>query len=127
MAKAYIVKTSVRADIKIDADEVPKILEGIRRGVPIVLRQGILNPSFFAAIVEDTERLENYHHDLSLARHEVENGTRKAPELKMLKDIFEGIKSLAEAKMALKPQARTEVQEEAAREERRLKSGNGTN
>ena len=48
----YILNLS-NTSIKIDEDEVNKILAGINTGQVVVLRQGVFNPSYFVSIEED--------------------------------------------------------------------------
>ena len=96
--QAYKVIMSRGQGISIDADEVAKVFDGIRRGQPILVRQGLINPSFFINIIEDTERLDNYFDDLHRNRHSYENGIATPPVFKKLKDIFADIKELADKK-----------------------------
>ena len=42
--------------IQIDEDELPSTLAGIERGLPVKVKQGIFNPSFYVSIIEDKER-----------------------------------------------------------------------
>lgn len=94
--KAYIVHMSVKnLDVRIDEEEIDKVLQGIRSGNPIKVKQGIINPSFFAGITVDVDRIKKYEDELSdtLRNNEqVEKlgiGFKKYPsEFKKLEDIF---------------------------------------
>jgi len=48
----YILNLS-NTSIKIDEDEINKILAGINTGQVVVLKQGVFNPSYFVSIEED--------------------------------------------------------------------------
>jgi len=54
----FIVKTS-NGEIKVDGTEIPKIIEGITSGSIIILKQGILNPSFLVSIIPDEQRVSD--------------------------------------------------------------------
>ena len=76
--KAYIVRMSVKnMDIRIDEDEINKVLQGIKTGAIIKVRQGIINPSFFAGITEDVERVNAYEQEL----RDILTNNRQAKEL----------------------------------------------
>lgn len=54
----FVVKTS-NGEIKVDGTEIPKIIEGITSGSIIILKQGILNPSFLVAVIPDEQRVSD--------------------------------------------------------------------
>lgn len=56
--KAYVVEMSNGSKIKIDQEEVEKVLKGIESGSVIVVKQGIINPSFFINIIQDEDRIQ---------------------------------------------------------------------
>ena len=57
--------------------------------MPVIVRQGIFNPSFFVSIVEDKERLEELEElNDSIKEHS------KRIELEPLIDIFKNVKLL---------------------------------
>ena len=95
--KAYIVRMSVKnMDIRIDEDEINKVLQGIKTGAIIKVRQGIINPSFFAGITEDVERVNAYERELRdiLANNEQREKLgigqeHKARSFQKLQDVFE--------------------------------------
>lgn len=78
----YIVKLSNKAEIPIDEDEVPRVVEGLKSGTLVKVRQGIFNPSFFVAVVEDEKRKPINHYF---------DGEIERPNLP---DIFTNIKKL---------------------------------
>lgn len=57
--QAYIIKMSAGIDLRIDFDELEKVVSGLKTGNSVKCRQGIFNPSFYVAIVEDRKRIEN--------------------------------------------------------------------
>ena len=94
--KAYIVRMSVKnMDIRIDEDEIAKVLKGIQAGAIIKVRQGIINPSFFAGITEDVERVNAYEQELrdiltnnEQCRQLNVGSTKSARKFETLKDVF---------------------------------------
>lgn len=80
MAKAFLVKM-IGFDIPIEEDEVIKVVDGVNRGVVKILKQGIMNPTSFAGIIEDKNREKI-----------IVNGTTSGEsghyENKPLKDLF---------------------------------------
>ena len=78
--KAYLVKM-IGFDIPIEEDEITKVVDGVQRGVVKILRQGVMNPTSFAGIVEDKNR-----------EKVMVNGSTPGEsghyELKPLKDLF---------------------------------------
>ena len=101
--KAYVVKMSTRDNIQIDADEVALVLRGITQGQPIKVRRGIINPSFYTAIVEDVDRIKSYLDEINriadsnLHYENYQLGHKKElPEFQSLADIFEGVKLLSD-------------------------------
>jgi hypothetical protein len=98
--KAYLLETS-KSSISIDADEISKVMKGIETNRPIVLRQGIFNPSYFVAIKEDRDRISEYlklTSEIGRQNEQAEKygaGTRNdIPEFKKLRDIFSDVKLL---------------------------------
>ena len=95
--KAYIVRMSVKnMDIRIDEDEIAKVLKGISSGAIIKVRQGIINPSFFAGITEDVERVNAYEQELrDVFIHNDQckqlniGEPKKARNFQKLQDVFE--------------------------------------
>jgi len=95
--KAFIVKMS-GLNVKIDQDEVNSVVAGIMSGRPIKVRQGIINPSYYIGIVEDTDRVKQYLDEVNRIVANNKNyesyqiGTKeRIPEFTKLADIFSGI------------------------------------
>ncbi len=93
---AYLVELSNKTKIQIDPNELPRVLEGIKSGNPVIVRQGIFNPSFFVDIVQDEKRITEVMEDNKLRKFAIEQGMEKPVQLKPLKDIFEESKHLLE-------------------------------
>ena len=55
--KAYLIEMSNGRKIQIDPDELPIVIASIRKGVPVKVKQGFFNPSFFVDIIQDKDRL----------------------------------------------------------------------
>ena len=94
--KGYFVVLSTKDCVRCDSDEVKGVLEGIEKGAIIVLRQGIINPSFFVSIIEDKKRNEELRSKVFNVLRENEfilgmgedKGFKSLPEVKRLQDIF---------------------------------------
>lgn len=94
--QAYKIIVSSGPAIRIDYEEVSRVLTGISDGKVVMLKQGILNPSFFVSIVEDTERIKEYFDEVDRKKHFIREGIEKTPEFKKLKNIFEEVILLEE-------------------------------
>ena len=101
MTKCYLVKLSDKTEISIDGDEVQTVVAGITSGSIVQCKQGMFNPSFFVALVEDEDRLRDlvttegkmgFTGEGKNMRQEWIPGTAK--ELKPLRDIFADMKLL---------------------------------
>ena len=53
-----IILSNSKETITIREEELPKILKGITAGSPVIVQEGIFNPSYFVAIVPDNERMQ---------------------------------------------------------------------
>lgn len=89
----YLLKTS-KSEIPIDADEIPKIMTGLQKGVITMLRQGIFNPSFFDSIVFDEKLHKNFLED---KKYDIRDG--KVTEIPAYNDHFTEVKVLLEKKV----------------------------
>ncbi len=88
--KAYQIVMSRGDSIKIDSDEIPKVIQAITSKSPAIVRSGIFNPSFYVSIIEDTDRMEKFWDD---TKYPDEQGKRlNGPN--QIKDIFEKINLL---------------------------------
>ena len=83
----YILKLS-STSMKVDEDELPKILKGIKDWNVVILRQGIFNHSYFLAVIKDTHRDFSLVEDKAKMRWSIEQGYTKEPKLELLEDIF---------------------------------------
>ena len=91
---AYLIELSNKRSIKIDPSELPKVLEGIKSGNPVIVKQGIFNPSFFVSIVLDEKRITEIVDENKLRRFAIEQGMERSAKLEPLKNIFEQVKLL---------------------------------
>lgn len=89
LTKAYIVRLSGNIEIKIDQDELMKVVSGIHGKQSIVVRNGMINPSFYIGIVADEKRIENWLDDLKYLDPS-EKARRRMNGMEPLKNIFEG-------------------------------------
>lgn len=90
----YLIELSNKRNISIDAEELPKVLEGIKSGNPVIVKQGIFNPSFFVSIVKDEKRITEVFEENKMRKFDIEQGTAKLAELKPLENIFKELKLL---------------------------------
>lgn len=58
--KAFIVSHSNGKDIKIDQEEYPKVMKAVDTGRPVMVKQGMINPSFVVNITLDNQRIRNW-------------------------------------------------------------------
>ena len=54
-----IILSNTKETITIREEELKKVLKGISSGNPVVILEGIFNPSYYVAIVEDKERMRS--------------------------------------------------------------------
>lgn len=100
--QAYIVHLSSKCSLKVDADELTKIIEGLKSGQLVILRQGIFNPSFFICMEADRDRLDSYYSDLEEIKKSNDQydrlgigWKRDEKEFQPLQDIFSDVKLLS--------------------------------
>ena len=94
--KSYKIVMMNRHEIRIDAEELPKVIKAISAGSPAILKQAIFNPSSYSHIVEDNSRLVKEQLTDELG-HYIEKYKMHYEEIP---DIFEGIKEITELKSA---------------------------
>lgn len=82
LKRAYKAVLSTKHEIKIDEDEIDIVLQAVANGQMIRVKQGIINPSYLATIVEDTERRDRFLDDTKHNIDEREQG------MKPLRDII---------------------------------------
>ncbi len=80
----YLIISSGGFQLQIDADELPKVIQGIKSGSPAMVRMGIFNPSFFIGIKLDKKRMREQ------AILDSPGGYKLQP-IKLLEDIFIGV------------------------------------
>ena len=96
--RVYKVILSTKTEIKLDAEEIQSVFDAIQRGGLAKVKQGVINPSYIAAIIEDEERkLEFLRQAGDVERHNEQDtrysGGKNQKQLKglvPLGDIFEG-------------------------------------
>lgn len=98
--KCFKVILSTKTEVKCDKNEIQRVIEGITNGGIIKLKQGLINPSFIVAVIEDEERrtrfveevnsiAQNNHQDREY--HGGKNQRQLPSGIKPLKDILNGI------------------------------------
>ena len=100
MSKAFIITMSRGEKLKIDDDEMPKIVEAMQKGTPCRIRQGLFNPSFYISVAEDTGRMKDFRREVQQVKQHNDHDRnyndgkhqKSKPEFKKLTDIFEGVK-----------------------------------
>lgn len=91
--RSYKVILSTKSEIRVDADELNIIMAAAHRGALIRAKQGIINPAYIVAIVEDTERKAKFLEDTRYPQ----DTERRIKGLEPLKDIFENVPKLGQA------------------------------
>lgn len=86
--KAYVARLSNEGYVKIDHDEIEKVVAGMERGHPIILRNGIINPSYITGIMEDRDRIREWHDECN--RGNGDGDKARDSGIRSLKNIFEG-------------------------------------
>lgn len=98
--KCFKVILSTKTEVKCDKDEIKRVIAGIQDGGIIKLKQGLINPSFIVAVIEDEERRMRFVEEVnSIAQHnhqdrEYHDGKnqRALPQgMKPLKQILAGV------------------------------------
>jgi len=51
-----VILSNTKKTITIREDELEMVLDGIHRKMSVIVREGIFNPSYYVAIIEDEER-----------------------------------------------------------------------
>lgn len=92
--KAYIITMSGGEAIKIDSDEIQNVLQGIKNKQPVMVRQGIFNPSFYVSIAEDKKRTMDFLEETKYG--DEKSLTQRVAGVPRLKDIFAEMRELAD-------------------------------
>lgn len=61
--KAFEAVLSTGNSIKIDEEEFQKVFLSIQSGMPVLVKQGLINPSFIVSIIPDLKRLKEWRHE----------------------------------------------------------------
>ena len=102
-----IILSNTSETISIREDELKAVLDKIAKGEIAITSGGIFNPSYFVGIIEDKER-ERIEIEKKLYKLETDESSSFA-------------KLLSPKKKMLTDDVRTEIDEEIAKEERKLK------
>lgn len=88
LTKAYTVRMSNDSYIRLDEDEIEKVLEGANKGSLVIVRNGVINPSFIVGIMQDRDRMREWMDECA---HGFGQGDEaKARGIRPLANIFEG-------------------------------------
>lgn len=88
MTKAYVVELSTKSEVRIDQDEVDKVMGAIAEGSVVAVRKGVINPSYIVGIHIDEDRMRDWARECGYT-----DGSGPAAlgrGLKPLQSIFEG-------------------------------------
>lgn len=80
---------STKHEIQIDPDEVAAVMEAISSGSIAKVKQGIINPSYVVAVVEDVKRKHDFIEDTQYDKE------KRGQGMKSLSDVFSTTKLLA--------------------------------
>lgn len=78
--KAYLVVMSNKDPIKIDEEELYKVVEASAGGGLVVVKQGVINPSFIVDIQLDKERMREWNERCQYGFGQGEEYNRKGIE-----------------------------------------------
>ena len=107
--------TKETIQIKTD-EELQKIVQGIADGDKIIITKfGLFNPSYLVSIVPDSENYHNVYQHLNKDQYKTQQYEDKTLVSPFAKALSGSMKMLSDS-------ARTKVDEEVSKEERRLKS-----
>lgn len=87
MKKGYKIVMMNKNTIKIEAEEIPKVLQAIQTRIACMVKQGIFNPATYSEVVEDKDRE-------TIRATDVSGHYTGETNLKPLEDIFEGIEAV---------------------------------
>lgn len=98
--KCFKIILSTKTEVRCDKEEIKRVIAGIKDGGIIKLKQGLINPSFIVAVIEDEERRLQFIEQVNdIQRHNRQDneyhggrGQRQLPSgMKPLKNILAGI------------------------------------
>lgn len=110
--KSYVVELSTKTTVRIDPDELPNLLEGMRRGVPVMLKQGLVNPSYVVAVREDAERFAKFIEDTKYPQDAARRSRGMEPLANIFKDTPLIARSADKKQIAQTPIESTQAQHE---------------
>ena len=88
LTRAYVARMSNDGYVKIDQDEILKVAKAMDEKRVVIVRGGIINPSFCIGVMEDRDRVREWHDDCNRG---FDQGERAKEEgMKPLRNIFEG-------------------------------------
>lgn len=82
--KSFVIELSTKTVVRCDPDEIPKLMEAMRKGLPVLLKQGLVNPSYIVAVREDEERRIKFLDDTKYPQ----DSQRRSRGLEPLRNIF---------------------------------------
>ena len=88
MQPPLVVTLSGGVKLQVDADELPKLLEGIQSGGVVKVRQGVFNPSYFISITEDSKRVEQFFEYEQRNKGAIEKGEMPPASFKKLRNVL---------------------------------------
>ena len=80
--RGYKAILSTKHEVKLDPNEIDVVMKGAGSGTFIRVRQGLINPSYLVAIVEDTERRALFIED---SKYDTD---KRLGGMKPIRDIF---------------------------------------
>lgn len=82
--KSFVIELSTKSIVRCDPDEISKLMEAMRKGVPVLLKQGLVNPSYIVAVREDEERRIKFFDDTKYPQ----DSHRRSLGMEPLRNIF---------------------------------------
>ena len=98
--KCFKIILSTKTEVRCDKEEIKRVIAGIKDGGIIKLKQGLINPSFIVAVIEDEERRLQFveqvndiqrHNGQDYEYHGGKNQRQLPSGMKPLKNILAGI------------------------------------
>lgn len=84
--KPYKIIMSRGDDIQIDSDEIQDVLKAISTKSPAIVRNGIINTSFYVSIVKDKKRFTEFLEQIKYEDNRKELRISGVPKLKPMFD-----------------------------------------
>lgn len=88
----YKVVLSTKTEIPFDQDELVKVMQAISSGISVMLRKGLFNPSYYAAVIEDEKRRFDFLEDTKYDPQARERGMRKLEDIFSERKLLPGIR-----------------------------------